>query len=322
MNQTGAISCLLIGYSRPEKLKSQLDLLFKGNISRIYIAIDGQKTANPEITRNFETVIQNYMIKNSVEIKCWFRDKNLGTAVSIITGLDWFFKFEESGVILEDDVLPSDDFFRFMEKSLNEVRFDDSVWLVSGNQFFPTNFESSKNIWANYPLIWGWGTHKEKWLRMREAILNDAIIFDVEVTPKVRNYWKTGFLRTRQSRVDSWAIPLAAQMRARNKYCLLPTVNLVTNVGIDRVASNTKLHFWTINLPTSTLPDYDWIQLSKRDIIAKEMNLLLENQVYGIKTRHRFLFLIENVLNYFKSDIPNEQGQLIARVLGVSIPDA
>ena len=248
------LASLIIGYSRPERLKNQLELLSKVGISKIYIVIDGQKRENPVLKMDFENIITNFSNRNSVKISCWFRTKNLGTAVSIITALDWFYSKEKKGIVLEDDVLPSIDFFQFMSGALDSIECDESVWLVSGNQFFESNIDSPQNTWANYPLIWGWGTHEHKWQDMRKAILSDPLIFKKKIPQNVRNFWRTGFSRARECRIDSWAILLAAQMRSRDKFCLLPAVNLVTNIGMDAVASHTTHPNWTINKATEKNP--------------------------------------------------------------------
>jgi hypothetical protein len=45
-------------------------------------------------------------------------------------------------------------------------------------------------------------------------------------------------------------VPLAGAMFSQNYYCAIPPTNLVTNIGNDGFASNTKENGWPLNLET------------------------------------------------------------------------
>ena len=68
-------------------------------VDKIYIALDFDKTSNAI------AVIENYLSSLAKcdldKIVTWYRKEKLGLAVSMITAIDWFFKYENDGIILD-----------------------------------------------------------------------------------------------------------------------------------------------------------------------------------------------------------------------------
>src|SRR5262245_10932171 len=61
------------------------------------------------------------------------RDRNFGCRIAVSSAIDWFFDHEEEGMILEDDCLPSEDFFRFCDELLPRFRLETRVMAVCGS---------------------------------------------------------------------------------------------------------------------------------------------------------------------------------------------
>ena len=89
-----------------------IDSLLAQGCKRLYIAIDFGKD-NIVASSQIEYDSLEIRYENKFErFKIWRRTENLGVAVSVITALDWFFKNEDSGAILEDDLEISIDLCR------------------------------------------------------------------------------------------------------------------------------------------------------------------------------------------------------------------
>ena len=104
---------VLIIYNRHEILKKILAVLDKVKIKKLYIIADGPKNNKNDIEKVNQTrklIEQNY---KNLKIKIYSK-KNLGLKKRIITGLDLVFAKEKAAIILEDDCLPSKDFFMFI----------------------------------------------------------------------------------------------------------------------------------------------------------------------------------------------------------------
>ena len=77
------------------------------------------------------------------EVKLLYREENIGCRAAISSGIDWFFRHVDEGIILEDDCLPSKSFFRFCQDLLEKYRHNDRVMQINGS-FYLDNLISSK----------------------------------------------------------------------------------------------------------------------------------------------------------------------------------
>jgi len=110
---------LFLVFNRPNTTKKVFDKICQLKPSKLYIASDGPRTTNKIERKKIEKVRQ---IVNKVDwpckLKTLYRDKNLGCKKAVSSAIDWFFSFEKKGIILEDDCVPSLDFFYFCENLL------------------------------------------------------------------------------------------------------------------------------------------------------------------------------------------------------------
>ena len=98
------------------------------------------------------------------EVKTLFREENLGCRRGVSGAIDWFFKHESEGIILEDDVVPSVTFFRFCQELLERYRHDERVMSISGNNFQGEHKVTSNSYYfSRYNHLWGWATWKRAW---------------------------------------------------------------------------------------------------------------------------------------------------------------
>jgi hypothetical protein len=290
---------LIIGYSRFEGLARLLSTLDPLRISKIYLALDG--TDSVQILQRQEqiiTLVRSYALENSLGLETWVRAKNLGVAVSIITAVDWLFENEEVGVVLEDDLIVGKDFFDYLPIGLQHILDLPQALLVSGNQFVVPIEPNSVNVWTNYPLIWGWATYREKWVIMRQGILEAKSRRKDFRLSQVANFWLTGSLRVQNGYVDTWDIPLAQFMHANHKLCLLPPVNLISNRGDDIYASHTKNGDFPLNFPVADFSSKSNHLFPIDFSNVPSINYTLEKNLFKIKQKHFFLPIISLVSDW------------------------
>ena len=102
---------LILCYNRPYKLKKLLNIIKKIKPLKIYFNCDGPKKNNLDIknTKNIRNIIKKFNSQRNIVYN--FNSHNLGCKDSVQKGLDFFFKHEKMGIILEDDCIPSLFFF-------------------------------------------------------------------------------------------------------------------------------------------------------------------------------------------------------------------
>jgi hypothetical protein len=236
------VPVLVIAYRRYKNLSNILDLCKKNGVEKIYIAIDGAKSETSEgVEDKIKTLVavSHFSREFTGEVKLMERNVNLGCAPSVLSACDWIFEKEELAIILEDDCIPTSDFFDFSRQSLGIIAEDTRVWLSCGTQFFPPSRESDDWFLSKYPLTWGWATTKNNWMQISKAIKSQKKLKGGNFTFAERVYWNAGARRAQSGWVDVWDTILAQQLLVMNKLVLLPRNNLVVNVGNDSVATHT-----------------------------------------------------------------------------------
>lgn len=131
------VPILLITYNRLDTLTKVIDSIRILKPKKLYLASDGP---NPNKLADHEKVkqVREFLataIDWDCEVKTLFRDKNLGCKYGVSTAIDWFFEYEEYGIILEDDTVPNFDFFYFLEHCLIKYSDEPNVMMITGTNF-------------------------------------------------------------------------------------------------------------------------------------------------------------------------------------------
>lgn len=234
-------------YRRASFLNTVLGELHPQYVSRVYIAVDGPRQGAEADVAKTAAVADDFARRSSIPTLIRVRSANVGTAVNVLGAVDWMFSHEPIGAILEEDCIPSENFFRFVTAALYQYWDDPYVWMASGSQLAPSELISGTHVLSPYGLIWGWATTQGKWRRMF-AELKSSLEFGLPSTSFTGNlassgeaaYWRSGHRRSAQGFLDSWAMPVTATAIFHGRVGVLPPHNLVTNVGNDILATHTR----------------------------------------------------------------------------------
>lgn len=238
------VPILILAYNRPDHSKKLLNRLKLIKPKSLYINIDGPKDIKDKINCNL-----TIKCWNSINWKCKvsykINKKNFGCRKSVISALRWFFKKEKMGIILEDDCIPSESFFKYCNLMLNIYKNSNVVGAISGNNF--SKEKRKKDIYfSKYFLCWGWATWRrsfnlldatmKNWPKFQKSkIWNN--LFDLNIEKK---YWKKILNYTKNQKIDSWAYVWMFSMWCNRSLTILPKKNLVKNIGFDDKATHTN----------------------------------------------------------------------------------
>lgn len=242
-----ATPILFIVFNRPDTTRRVFEVIRKVKPSRLYIAADGPRETVASDKYRCEEVRS---IKDSVdwdcEVKVLFQEKNLGCKKGPITAIDWFFKNEEEGIILEDDCLPNASFFTFCSDLLKRYRDNNTIMHISGNNFQQGNKRGEASYYfSKYSHSWGWATWRRAWnmfhpsLEKFDTFDASQIIKEVPVGADAQKFWIKNFRQTMQGN-DSWDSLWMYTIWHNDGVCILPNVNLVFNIGFSNEATHTK----------------------------------------------------------------------------------
>lgn len=304
---------------RDEHILNYLPVLNEEGVKDIYIALDAPK--DPALRQKQDAMLLN-ILQNLAEydfnVWLWIRVENLGPAVSVYTAIDWFFQFEERGIILEDDLNFDSGFLKFADKCLTDLEEEKRVWLVSGNQFFDFPEDNQNPRFSHYPLIWGWATWRERWIEIRTSIVHSDKPQSMWLHSPRLKYWRIGRKRAISGKVDAWDIPLVSQMWELDKLCAQPPRNLVSNLGADDHSTHTALSEWPLLQPVEKVMIPDQKYTLENLTTMTQLDELLSSQLYKIKFRHFFLPIYAPIIDVFTRN--KYRRTLENRIKSVDIP--
>ena len=290
---------LIVAYSRPSGVHALVKTLLECGIKEIYIAIDGPRNFKDELNQSeIVEMLQKHSSDSRIIINR--RKQNLGVAGGVISAVDWFFSKVEMGLILEDDIIIGMDLVPFIQKSLERYKEDENVWMISGSQHFPNYMNPKLSVWCNYPMIWGWAGWAIKWKEMRNLLLEKKTITVKQILNRRYLFWAIGANRALSGKLDTWDIPLAFEFMNRKKLCLLPPVNLVSNVGVDDVATHTKFFSRSMNQSLERLDiNYCYPEAFLTQSLSN-YNKVVEQKIYKIGLRHYLIPYYSFLLDIFR----------------------
>ncbi len=229
---------------------------------KLYIAADGPRKNNSE---DYEKCKKTREIINLIDWDCElhtrFPDKNHGCDESIPSAIDWFFKHNEMGIILEDDSLPSKSFFSFCEIMLNHYKNDSRIMNISGNNFLNNRIIGDGSYYfSRTPLICGFATWRRAWKLYNKTFSTlpkfieqnqIANIFDDFIIQKARIYH---FKKIYSKKGEAWDFAWSYSVYCQNGLCIVPNVNMITNIGFGLKES---LHCHNANDRYANMKRYD-----------------------------------------------------------------
>ncbi len=254
---------LLLIFNRPKETQLVFEAVRKSRPARLYIASDGPRENNLE--DNVRVLESRSIVSNidwPCEVKTLYRETNLGCKSAVESAISWFFNHEEEGIILEDDCLPSPDFFVFCDELLERFREDERVWVVTGNNFQDGLKRGGASYYfSQFPHSWGWATWRRCWLAHEPLLNNSLEIIDPSSiagalpTRRMRNHWGRRFRDlSRSDNKSIWDYPWTATVFKYSGLTATPNSNLVSNIGFGRDSTHTRgVNSHLANIPVAKL---------------------------------------------------------------------
>lgn len=170
------------------------------------------------------------------------RNSNLGLANSIISGINQTFEKYDKIIVLEDDLVTSKYFLRFMNDALNFYADDDRVATVNG-YIYPVKGLLPETFFLRCADCWGWATWRRAWRLFEpdgEVLLKK--IGERNLIGKFNFNNEHDFYGMLESqacgKINSWAVRWYASTFLANKLSLYPAESLILNIGNDSSGTN------------------------------------------------------------------------------------
>lgn len=272
---------VLFVYNRPLHTEQTINALLKNELvsqSDLIIYSDGAKnesdSENVNLVRSYIQTITGFNSVNIVE-----RKTNFGLGNNIIDGVTSVVNEYGSVIVLEDDLLTSPYFLKFMNEALKKYTSIPNVISIH-SYIYPINKKLPETFFIKGADCLGWGTWKDKWMLfepdgskllnyIEEKGLSDEFDFN-------KAYPYTQMLKDQiAGKNSSWAVRWYASAFIDNMLTLYPGRSLVYHNGNDGSGTN---------FGTSTVLD---VKLAATPI--KVNNIKTEETVAARKLIERYL---------------------------------
>jgi hypothetical protein len=262
---------LFIVFNRLDTALEVVEAMAAVRPPKLYIAADGPRPGRPGEAATTAEVRAAVIaaITWPCKVRTLFQEQNLGCRRGVVTAIDWFFANEAEGIILEDDVVPSPDFFRFCSEMLDRYRDEPRIMMVSGTNQLGAGVTSSSYLLSSLGSIWGWASWRRAWARYDEGMTgwNDAMAISLERRHgrATARYLRHIFDFHRRHDVDTWDTQWTYTIQATDGLAVLPEANLIRNIGI--VGAHSSIETTNHNLAHGTIR---WPMVPRRPAIEDD----------------------------------------------------
>jgi hypothetical protein len=239
-NEFCTVPVLLLVFNRIDTVKKVLSRLSEVKPTKLYIAADG---ARKEVASESVIVenVKKYILDNiswECEVHTLFQQENLGCKFAVHTAVQWFFSNEESGIVLEDDIVPTKNFFKFTADMLVKYKSDKRVGSITGRNELGEALSRSgvDYFFASKFFCWGWASWSDRVLDNNvdfraDNYFSKSHISVLKYKEQLLVKGMVGLMKSKQ--VNSWAYPYDLSFRKKGQLCLIPSKNMVHNIGFE-----------------------------------------------------------------------------------------
>ena len=237
---------LYLIFNRPKESQILFNAIREAKPKKLYVAADGPRNNCKDELLCKETRSILEQIDWDCKLIKLFREQNLGCGKAVSSAITWFFENEDEGIILEDDCLPSLDFFRFCDKMLEKYREDDRIGHICGCNFQDGIKRGNGDYYfSKLTHVWGWATWSRVWKTydFHMSHLEKAIETDILSGLTSNRYYKeilyNAFNRTQKGEINTWDYQYLFLNQLNNRLSIIPNYNMISNIGFNSEGTHT-----------------------------------------------------------------------------------
>ena len=246
---------VLFVYNRLDLTKQTVEALQKNelaNNSHLFIFSDAAKDKNIELKVNrVREYIKN--INGFKKVTIFERKENWGLANSIINGVTKIVNEYGKVIVLEDDLVTSPYFLRFMNEALEMYKDEAKIASIHGYIYPIKNLPET--FFIKGADCWGWATWKDKWSIFEsngKKLLNEIRKKNLEREIDFNDSYD--YIKMLKDQIkgknNSWAVRWYISVFLQDMITLYPGQSYVQNIGFDNDATHCKgkTDFFNVNL--------------------------------------------------------------------------
>ena len=235
---------VLFVYKRPAETQKVLEALSANEgaeHSELIVYADGPKSdSEKESCEAVRRIVRS--CTGFAGVTLYAAEKNKGLAASVISGVTETLEKYDRVIVLEDDLVTSKYFLRFMNEALEKYENDDRICCIHAFSY-PTKQYDIQYFLRRGADCWGWATWKRGWKLFEH---DSQKLYDKITAQNLKKEFDrsgafpyTKMLKDQaDGKIDSWAIRWYASAFLAEKYTLQSNVMLVENIGFGAEATH------------------------------------------------------------------------------------
>ena len=295
---------VIFSYDRPKHLQQTLDALSKNALadqSDLFIYCDGAKESAP--LEQVERIKENRMIAHAVEgfksLTVVEHPQNIGLKANIVGAVTEIVDKYGRIITLEDDIVTSRGFLRFMNEALEMYKDDERVMHISG-YMWPHRWSLPETFFYEVPYPGGgWAT----WARAWKYYDDDAVkLYHIwenqwdEFNKFGGDYLQKQLVANYEGRMNTWFIKWHAVLLERGALTLYPGNSLTNNIGFDSLATNCyESHKFDV-VPVDTI-SVKRVPICESRLAAHEIYAFYQGRWYNKRRRNVLLNRIFSIFH-------------------------
>lgn len=236
------VPVLVVAYNRPWHLSKVSKAVMNYYDGPVLYALDGPK--NEEDKAKTDAVRSVVRGKRNEKVEVIESRVNLGSKQRVYSAISEVLSHYESVIILEDDCVPTPEFFRYCNSLLKKYSKSESVYCISGRNDLGTWRVDDTHFFVPEQMQ-GWATWRDKWLgfdvNMKTTKETDAKVMEYySLYPNIGKLVVDATKEAIENKIDAWDHQWTYYMAQKFGVTAVASYNMIKNIGYGDGATHTK----------------------------------------------------------------------------------
>lgn len=250
------VSVLMLFHARADHFGKVWSEVRKARPARLFLYQDGPRpvdsagnpVARKEQSKDWQGILacRELVADENIDWECevfrMYQDRNYGCDPSGFMSQQWAFSLTDKCIVLEDDVVPSQSFFRFCKEMLDRYEDDERITMIAGFNVSPqpSNLHPHPSYFFTRSFsIWGWAS----WARVinnrdgNYGFVKDPAQFELLQQKAAMYRQRNDMIRMCQDHAASgkqyFESIFWAYMMLHDGLAIMPALNMINNVGLE-----------------------------------------------------------------------------------------
>lgn len=279
------VAVLITFFARPETLEKVFESVREARPSTLLLWQDGPRKNRPQ---DIENIRRCRDIVENIDWECKvyknFHEENMGCDPSTYLAQKWAFSLVDKCIIMEDDRVPTQSYYKYCKELLDKYEFDERINIICGTNLLEV-YEECPNDYLFSPFgstTWAsWKRVTKDWDEAYSYLKDDYALsclkkvigkdfYNVVIT-NAKKHSQTGF--------QWWETILGLGGMLHNRVAIIPKKNLIRDLGLTENSTHAtakakllpKIYRRMFNMtsyemefpikhPKYVMPDYNYVE--------------------------------------------------------------